>query len=139
MTKKVPIAFTNIPWKNVELKRYFHEGTFRIEIEIHSIKKRIMINEYAKKFIIKKETYEKELRNTRALFKALEPVNKAGLNMLKLESRPTRDQNWSYYFFLDIEGHVEDSHVAKTIEQIRAYSLTLKVLGSYPVYVKEDL
>ncbi len=74
-----------------------------------------------------------------ALFKALEPVNKAGLNMLKLESRPTRDQNWSYYFFLDIEGHVEDSHVAKTIEQIRAYALTLKVLGSYPVYVKEDL
>jgi chorismate mutase/prephenate dehydratase len=73
-----------------------------------------------------------------ALFKALEPVDKAGLNMLKLESRPTRDQNWSYYFFLDIEGHVEDSRVAKTIEQIKAYSLTLKVLGSYPVFVKEE-
>jgi chorismate mutase/prephenate dehydratase len=73
-----------------------------------------------------------------ALFKALEPVDKAGLNMLKLESRPTRDQNWSYYFFLDIEGHVQDSRVAKTIEQIRQYSLTLKVLGSYPVFVKEE-
>ena len=73
-----------------------------------------------------------------AVFKALEPVDKAGLNMLKLESRPTRDQNWSYYFFLDIEGHIEDSRVAKTIEKIKAYSLTLKVLGSYPVHIKED-
>jgi chorismate mutase / prephenate dehydratase len=74
-----------------------------------------------------------------ALFKALEPVDKAGLNMLKLESRPTRDQNWSYYFFLDIEGHVEDSRVAKTIERIKKYALTLKILGSYPVYVKEEI
>ncbi len=74
-----------------------------------------------------------------ALFKALEPVEKAGLNMLKLESRPTRDQNWSYYFFLDIEGHVQDSIVAKTIDKIKKYSLTLKVLGSYPVFVKEDI
>ncbi|MBA3012322.1 MAG: prephenate dehydratase [Proteobacteria bacterium] len=74
-----------------------------------------------------------------ALFKALEPVDKAGLNMLKLESRPTRDQNWSYYFFLDIEGHVEDSRVAKTIEQIKIFSLSLKVLGSYPLFVKEDI
>ncbi|MBU0971977.1 MAG: prephenate dehydratase [Proteobacteria bacterium] len=74
-----------------------------------------------------------------ALFKALEPVDKAGLNMLKLESRPTRDQNWSYYFFLDIEGHVEDRRVAKTIEQIKAFSLSLKVLGSYPLFAKEEL
>jgi chorismate mutase/prephenate dehydratase len=73
-----------------------------------------------------------------ALFKALEPVDKAGLNMLKLESRPTRDQNWSYYFFLDIEGHIKDHLVAKTIEQIKRYSLSLKVLGSYPVFVKEE-
>lgn len=41
-----------------------------------------------------------------ALFKVLEPVNLAGLNMVKLESRPSRHQNWSYYFFMDIEGHM---------------------------------
>lgn len=69
-----------------------------------------------------------------ALFKALEPVDKANLNMLKLESRPTRDQNWSYYFFLDIEGHYEDQKVYSTIEEIKKYSLSLKVLGSYPLF-----
>lgn len=72
-----------------------------------------------------------------ALFKALEPVDRAGLNMLKLESRPTRHQNWSYYFFLDIEGHQQDEIVSKTIERIKKYSLSLKVLGSYPVFTKE--
>ncbi len=74
-----------------------------------------------------------------ALFKALEPVDKAGLNMLKLESRPTRHQNWSYYFFLDIEGHQKDQVVIDTIEKIKKYSLSLKVLGSYPLFVKEEL
>ncbi|MBC2704365.1 prephenate dehydratase [Desulfobacula sp.] len=74
-----------------------------------------------------------------ALFKTLEPVNKAGLNMLKLESRPTRHHDWSYYFFLDIEGHKLDKLVSHTIKEIKKYSLLLKVLGSYPVYVKEEV
>ena len=69
-----------------------------------------------------------------ALFKALEPVDSAGLNMLMLESRPTRDQNWGYYFFLDIEGHKKDKIVHDTIEDIKKYSLSLKILGSYPVF-----
>jgi chorismate mutase / prephenate dehydratase len=73
-----------------------------------------------------------------ALFKALEPVERAGLNMLKLESRPTRHQNWSYYFFLDIQGHQQDKLVSQTIEKIKKYSLSLKILGSYPVFVKEE-
>ncbi len=73
-----------------------------------------------------------------ALFKALEPIDRAGLNMLKLESRPTRHQNWSYYFFLDIEGHQKDQHLVETIKEIKQYSLSLKILGSYPVFIKED-
>ncbi|MCP4022497.1 MAG: prephenate dehydratase [Desulfobacteraceae bacterium] len=73
-----------------------------------------------------------------ALFKALRPVDAAGLNMLKLESRPTKDQNWSYYFFLDVEGHMKDLVVENTIEQIKSRTLSLKVLGSYPLFVKEE-
>ncbi len=74
-----------------------------------------------------------------ALFKALEPVDKAGLNMLKLESRPTRNQNWSYYFFMDIEGHHQEKLVTQTIKEINKYALTLKILGSYPVFPEEDI
>ncbi|MBU8848623.1 MAG: prephenate dehydratase [Desulfobacterales bacterium] len=73
-----------------------------------------------------------------ALFKTLEPVDRAGLNMLKLESRPTRHHDWSYYFFLDIEGHKLDKSVSQTIEEIKKHCLSLKILGSYPVYVKEE-
>jgi len=74
-----------------------------------------------------------------ALFRALSPVNRAGLNMVKLESRPTRHQNWSYHFFMDIEGHIQDQIVSQTIEEIRSQALNLKVLGSYPVSAKQEI
>ncbi len=73
-----------------------------------------------------------------ALFKALAPIDKAGLNMLKLESRPTRHQNWSYFFFLDIEGHQKDALLSATIAKIKKQVLSLKILGSYPVFKKEE-
>ncbi|MFH2060404.1 MAG: prephenate dehydratase [Pseudomonadota bacterium] len=73
-----------------------------------------------------------------ALFKALEPIDRAGLNMLKLESRPTHHQNWSYYFFVDIAGHHTDEIVSKTIEELKNYALSLKILGSYPVAATKD-
>ncbi len=69
-----------------------------------------------------------------ALFKALKPVDRAGLNMLKLESRPTPHHNWSYYFFMDIEGHINDKTMSDTIDRMRELSLFLKVLGSYPAF-----
>ncbi|MCK5099167.1 MAG: prephenate dehydratase, partial [Desulfobacteraceae bacterium] len=73
-----------------------------------------------------------------ALFKALEPVNKSELNMLKLESRPTKHENWSYYFFMDIQGHIKDKIVKETIEKMKETTLSLKHLGSYPVFDKEN-
>nr|WP_319493189.1 prephenate dehydratase [uncultured Desulfobacter sp.] len=73
-----------------------------------------------------------------ALFRALSPVNRSGLNMVKLESRPTRHYNWSYHFFMDIEGHIQDEIVFQTIEQIRSQALYLKVLGSYPIFEKQE-
>jgi hypothetical protein len=33
---------------------------------------------------------------------------KHGINMTKLESRPRRDKPWSYLFYIDIEGHVDE-------------------------------
>ena len=73
-----------------------------------------------------------------ALFNALEPVNKSGLNMLKLESRPTKHENWNYYFFMDIKGHIKDKIVEQTLEEMRKTTLSLKHLGSYPVFDKGD-
>ena len=67
-----------------------------------------------------------------ALFMALEPVKQAGLNMVKLESRPTRHRNWSYYFFMDIEGHIQEERIKETVARMTPHCLYLKNLGSYP-------
>jgi chorismate mutase / prephenate dehydratase len=67
-----------------------------------------------------------------ALYKVLTPIAQNGLNMVKLESRPSRHENWSYCFFLDVEGHLDDPKVKETIEAMRGLCLFLKILGSYP-------
>jgi len=67
-----------------------------------------------------------------ALYKILQPIADAGINMSKLESRPTKHENWSYFFFVDFDGHIEDNHIRQTIEQMKPYCKYLKWLGSYP-------
>lgn len=67
-----------------------------------------------------------------ALYKILQPIAEAGINMSKLESRPTRHENWSYFFFVDVDGHIEEEKIKQTLEQMRPYCKYLKWLGSYP-------
>ncbi|MCD6224910.1 MAG: prephenate dehydratase [Deltaproteobacteria bacterium] len=67
-----------------------------------------------------------------ALHRALEPVARTGINMVKLESRPTKHENWNYFFFVDIEGHMEDLTVKDTVNNMRELCQYLKCLGSYP-------
>jgi len=68
-----------------------------------------------------------------ALYNVLTPIAEAGLNMVKLESRPSRHENWTYIFFLDVEGHIDQSEVKETMEKLREICLFTKWLGSYPV------
>ena len=68
-----------------------------------------------------------------ALFKVLEPIADAGVNMLKLESRPSKQENWNYSFFVDLEGHQEDPVINETISKMKNICLFLKCLGSYPM------
>jgi prephenate dehydratase len=57
---------------------------------------------------------------------------KHGINMTKLESRPRRDKPWSYLFYVDIEGHVEEAHVAGALTGLMRKAAFVKFLGSYP-------
>ncbi|MEW6077257.1 MAG: prephenate dehydratase [Thermodesulfobacteriota bacterium] len=68
-----------------------------------------------------------------ALFKALGPIAEAGVNMIKLESRPAKYENWSYVFFVDLLGHAEEEPVKGTLARMKDSCQFLKVLGSYPV------
>jgi len=67
-----------------------------------------------------------------ALYEMLDPIRKNRVNMTKIESRPSKKKAWDYYFFIDMEGHVEDLRVKKTLKAIENRVRFLKVLGSYP-------
>lgn len=66
------------------------------------------------------------------LVACLEEFPKHGINMTKLESRPRRDKPWSYLFYVDIEGHVDEAPVAAALTGLMRKAAFVKYLGSYP-------
>jgi chorismate mutase/prephenate dehydratase len=67
-----------------------------------------------------------------ALYRALEPFAERGLNLTKIESRPTKLRAWEYVMFVDLEGHRDTPVVATALDEIRARTVFMKILGSYP-------
>ncbi len=67
-----------------------------------------------------------------SLFEVLRPFAMKKINLTKIESRPTRRQLGRYYFFVDIEGHVDNSEMKEVMKGIIKNSSELKILGSYP-------
>jgi chorismate mutase/prephenate dehydratase len=69
------------------------------------------------------------------LFRALEPFHRYGISLTKLESRPSRKTAWSYLFYVDLEGHVDDTPVSAALRELAQLAIEVKVLGSYPAAV----
>lgn len=67
-----------------------------------------------------------------ALHRALEAFRKNGINMTKIESRPSKRKAWEYYFFVDCDGHIENRPVSRAVEMLSRQCTFVKVLGSYP-------
>jgi len=67
-----------------------------------------------------------------ALQEALRPFGARGLNLCKIESRPSRLKPWDYYFFIDFLGHREDEPAAEAIAELEKTCTFVKCLGSYP-------
>ncbi len=67
-----------------------------------------------------------------ALHDMLEPFANNGISMTRIESRPSRRGMWDYVFFIDCEGHMQDSPVAAAIDELKQAASFVKVLGSYP-------
>ncbi len=70
-----------------------------------------------------------------AVVDLLEPLKRHGVSMTHLESRPSPDRLWEYYFFVDIEGHASEPRVATALADVRAQAAYMKILGSYPAAV----
>jgi chorismate mutase/prephenate dehydratase len=67
-----------------------------------------------------------------ALHSFLEGLAGQGLNLTKIESRPTRQMPWEYNFYLDFEGHRQDEQVKTALAALAPFATFIKVLGSYP-------
>lgn len=70
-----------------------------------------------------------------ALHDILKPLAAHGVSMNRIESRPSRREAWDYVFFIDLQGHIEETHVAAAIAAIAEQAPLCKVLGSYPAAV----
>lgn len=70
-----------------------------------------------------------------SLFELIKPMYDAGVDMSRIESRPSRQTNWDYVFFIDLIGHVEEPKVKAALAELEAKSAFFKLIGSYPIGV----
>jgi len=66
-----------------------------------------------------------------ALYEILKEFNDNGINLTKIESRPNKNTNWEYNFFVDFLGHYSNSKIKSVLDKISENTLFLKVIGSY--------
>src|SRR5712692_1996717 len=67
-----------------------------------------------------------------ALYRLLEPLARHRVSLTRIESRPSRRRKWDYVFFMDLEGHADEPHVAKALAALKKRASLFRVLGSYP-------
>ena len=66
------------------------------------------------------------------LYRVIKEFADRGINLSKVETRPTRKTPWEYHFYIDFEGHRLDGKIMEALERVGQASLFMKVLGSYP-------
>lgn len=69
-----------------------------------------------------------------ALFNVLSIFNMYKINMLFIDSRPSRKKMGEYNFSIDLEGHKTDKKVEAALNLVSEYTGNLIVTGSYPRY-----
>jgi len=67
-----------------------------------------------------------------ALAACLAELADRGLNLTKLESRPSKSSAWEYLFYADFHGNTREPRVAEALETLASLTRYLRVLGCYP-------
>ncbi|MBI4209407.1 MAG: prephenate dehydratase [Deltaproteobacteria bacterium] len=67
-----------------------------------------------------------------ALYQALRPLAQARINLTKIESRPAKNEPWSYLFFIDCDGNYRDPRLSGALRKVEPHCRFVKLLGSYP-------
>jgi chorismate mutase/prephenate dehydratase len=67
-----------------------------------------------------------------ALHQVLAAFEQHGINMTRIESRPSRQGKWAYSFFVDVDGHADTEPLATALRQVAGMTNSYRLLGSYP-------
>jgi len=70
-----------------------------------------------------------------SLHRLLGPFAHQNISLTRIESRPSRRRKWDYVFFIDVEGHADESPLKDALNELKEQSSLFKVLGSYPCAV----
>jgi prephenate dehydratase len=70
-----------------------------------------------------------------ALVSALAEFGIRGIDLTRIESRPTRTELGTYVFFLDCVGHIDDDAVAEALKALHRRCTDVRYLGSWPTGV----
>ena len=68
-----------------------------------------------------------------SLMSILQPFTELNINMTRIETRPSRNNEYLHTFFIDFEGYYEDESVIKLLEKLEEISEELRIIGSYSV------
>ena len=66
-----------------------------------------------------------------SLYQVLKEFFRKSINLTRIESRPTKETPWEYYFYVDFDGHYNDEKVMLTLNRIKTQTKFFKLLGSY--------
>lgn len=67
-----------------------------------------------------------------SVYNLLFPFAQYGVSMSRLESRPFKNGEWEYYFYVDLLGHAQEANVSQALDLLKSKAPFVKVLGSYP-------
>jgi len=67
-----------------------------------------------------------------ALVSVLSVFDRAGINLTHIDKRPSGRSNWTYTFFIDAEGHIDEQRLVDAVAEARGHCREMLVLGSYP-------
>jgi len=73
-----------------------------------------------------------------ALYGVLGEFAQRGINLTKIESRPSKRALGDYMFHIDCEGHVEENEIREVLKAVKRRTDRLKILGSYPSAIKKE-
>jgi chorismate mutase / prephenate dehydratase len=63
---------------------------------------------------------------------ALSAFANEGINLTRIESRPSRKRAWTYVFFADFQGHPEEERVTRALEALEEHCPYVSLVGAYP-------